>query len=291
MKSIFLGEQFNLVCRRASNTTFREVFHAHSQLEITYIHEGYGQLITEGQVFSLEPGMLMIFRPFQLHHVQIQVSSQQPFIRNVLMVELDILKAHWSHFMATHHFIQDLLGEQSPIQPIRLAATSPLVQRMEQYADTYPGLLPHEVEEDTRLFLLDLLRTASLSVARWATAPLPGCTLVQCKRSSPHAEAIMQWIEQHYHEPFRLEDIADTLHLSPYHLSHVFKKATGTTIVAYAQATRIRHACVLLTRSSLTVPEIGHRVGMTSPSYFCKVFRTTTGSTPHQYRLKVQGRK
>lgn len=152
MKSIFLGEQFNLVCRRASNTTFREVFHAHSQMEITYIHEGYGQLITEGQVFSLEPGMLMIFRPFQLHHVQIQVSSQQPFIRNVLMVELDILKALWSHFVATHHFIQDLLGEQSPIQPIRLADTSPLVQRMEQYADTYPGLLPHEVEEDTHLF-------------------------------------------------------------------------------------------------------------------------------------------
>ncbi|KAA2302268.1 cupin domain-containing protein, partial [Clostridioides difficile] len=88
MKSIFLGEQFNLVCRRTSKTTSREVFHAHSQLEITYIHEGYGQLITEGQVFSLEPGMLMIFRLFQLHHIQIHVSRQQPFIRNVLMVEL-----------------------------------------------------------------------------------------------------------------------------------------------------------------------------------------------------------
>lgn len=152
MKSIFLGEQFNLVCRRTSNTTSREVFHAHSQLEITYIHEGYGQLITEGQVSSLEPGMLMIFRPFQLHHIQIQVSRQQPFIRNVLMVELDLLKAHWPQFIVTYDFIQDLLEEQSPIQPIRLAATSPLVQRMEQYADTYPDLLPHEVEEDTRLF-------------------------------------------------------------------------------------------------------------------------------------------
>ncbi|XOI99926.1 AraC family transcriptional regulator [Paenibacillus polymyxa] len=291
MMSIFLGEQFNLVCRRTSNTTFREVFHAHSQLEITYIHEGYGQLITEGQVFSLEPGMLMIFRPFQLHHIQIQVSRQQPFIRNVLMVELDLLKAHWPQFIVTHDFIQDLLEEQSPIQPIRLAATSPLVQRMEQYADTYPGLLPHEIEEDTRLFLLDLL--AQLRYL-WQDGQQHRSQDVLSSSANvlhPHAEAIMQWIEEHYQEPFRLEHIADTLHLSPYHLSHVFKKATGTTIVAYAQATRIRHACVLLTRSSLTVPEIGHRVGMTSPSYFCKVFRTATGSTPHQYRLKVQGRK
>ncbi|MGP3783696.1 helix-turn-helix transcriptional regulator [Paenibacillus sp. 1A_MP2] len=100
----------------------------------------------------------------------------------------------------------------------------------------------------------------------------------------------MQWIEEHFNEAFRLEDIADTLHLSPYHLSHIFKKATGTTIVAYAQATRIRHACVLLTSTTHTVPEIGHRVGMSSPSYFCKVFRNATGTTPHQYRLNVQSR-
>ncbi|MBT2770653.1 AraC family transcriptional regulator [Halomonas sp. ISL-60] len=287
MVSIIPVEQFNLACRRTSKTVFREVFHAHSQLEITYIHEGYGQLITGGQVFPIEPGMLMIFRPFQLHHVQIQVSGQHPFIRNVLMVELDLLKLHWRNFIATHHFVQALIDEQSPIQPIRLAVTSPLVQRMEQFAEAYPGLLPHEAEEDTRLFVLDLLTQLRYqlkdgAVRRSQEAPAPSSVILH-----PHAEAVMQWIEQHYPQPFRLEDIADALHLSPYHLSHLFKKATGTTIVAYTQATRIRHACVLLTRSSLTVPEIGHRVGMSSPSYFCKVFRKATGTTPHQYRLNV----
>ncbi|WP_342571030.1 AraC family transcriptional regulator [Paenibacillus sp. FSL R5-0749] len=292
MMSIILGNQFDLACRRlTSNTTFREVFHAHSQMEITYIHEGYGQLITEGQVFPLEPGMLLIFRPFQLHHFQIQISSQRPFIRNVLMFELEILKTHWSHFMTTQRFIHDLLGEQSPIQPIRLPATSPLIQRMEQFDKTYPELMPHEAVEDTCLFILDSLTQLRYLWKDVVIQDLKAHSASSSVMLHPHAEAIMQWIEQHYHEPFRLDHIADTLHLSPYHLSHVFKKATGTTIVAYAQATRIRHACVLLTRSSLTVPEIGHRVGMTSPSYFCKVFRSVIGSTPHQYRLKVQGRK
>ncbi|WFR64659.1 AraC family transcriptional regulator [Paenibacillus amylolyticus] len=292
MMSIILGEQFKLTCRRCtSNTTFREVFHAHSQMEITYIHEGYGQLITEGQIFSLEPGMLLIFRPFQLHHIQIQVSSQRPFIRNVLMFELDLLKAHWSHFLATHLFIHDLLGEPSPIQPIRLAATSLLIQRMEQFDKSYPELLPYETGEDTCLFLLDSLTQLRYLWKEVETGYSHVSTPSSPNVLHPHAKAIMKWIEQHYQEPFRLEQIADALHLSPYHLSHVFKKATGTTIIAYAQATRIRHACVLLTSSSLTVPEIGHRVGMTSPSYFCKVFRNATGSTPHQYRLKVQGKK
>lgn len=50
---IITEDQFNLVCHRTSTTAFREVFHAHSQMEITYIHDGYGQLITEGQAFPL----------------------------------------------------------------------------------------------------------------------------------------------------------------------------------------------------------------------------------------------
>lgn len=105
------AEQFRLMCRRTTYTAFREVFHAHSQLELTYIHDGYGQLITEGHVFPLEPGMLMIFRPFQPHHVQIQVSKDHPFVRTVLMVELDLPHEYWPHFTATHHFTQHLLSE------------------------------------------------------------------------------------------------------------------------------------------------------------------------------------
>ncbi|QOS81054.1 AraC family transcriptional regulator [Paenibacillus sp. JNUCC31] len=286
---IITEDQFNLAYRRTSTTAFREVFHAHSQIEITYIHDGHGQLITEGQAFHLEPGTLMIFRPFQLHQVQIQVTKEHPFIRSVLMYEQHLLNPHSRQFAVSNRFMLDLLGQASPLQPIRLPAASPLVRIIEQYASILPTLLPHEAEEDTRLFLLALL--AQLRYL-WkdrhysSSNTLPTSSPVL----HPHAETVMQWIEEHYNEAFRLEDIADTLHLSPYHLSHIFKKATATTIIAYAQATRIRHACVLLTSTTHSVPEIGHRVGMPSPSYFCKVFRNATGTTPHQYRLNVQGK-
>ncbi|NEU64237.1 AraC family transcriptional regulator [Paenibacillus sp. ALJ109b] len=286
---IITEDQFNLACRRTSTTAFREVFHTHSQMEITYIHDGYGQLITEGQAFPLEPGTLMIFRPFQLHQIQIQVTTEHPFVRSVLMYEQHLLNSHSRLFAVSNRFTMDLFGQTSPLQPIRLSASSPLVQMIEQFANILPTLLPHEAEEDTRLFLLGLL--AQLRYL-WKDTRFPNSTALPVGSSAlhPHAEAVMHWIEEHYNEAFRLEDIADTLHLSPYHLSHIFKKATGTTIVAYAQATRIRHACVLLTSTTHAVPEIGHRVGMSSPSYFCKVFRNATGTTPHQYRMKVQGR-
>jgi AraC-like DNA-binding protein len=286
---IITEDQFNLAYRRTSTTAFREVFHAHSQIEITYIHDGHGQLITEGQAFPLEPGTLMIFRPFQLHQIQIQVTKEHPFIRSVLMYEQHLLNPHSRQFAITNRFTMDLLGQTSPLQPIRLATESPLVRIIEQFASILPTLLPHEAEEDTRLFLLALL--AQLRYL-WKDRQYPSSNTLPKDPPvlHPHAEAVMQWIEEHFNEAFRLEDIAYTLHLSPYHLSHIFKKATGTTIVAYAQATRIRHACMLLTSTTHTVPEIGLRVGMSSPSYFCKVFRNATGTTPHQYRLNAQGR-
>ncbi|CAI6083439.1 Arabinose operon regulatory protein [Paenibacillus sp. JJ-100] len=286
-------DQFSLTPHRTSHSAFREVFHAHSQLELTYIHDGYGQLITEGHVFPLEPGMLMIFRPFQLHHVQIEVSEAHPFIRTVLMVDLELLHCYWPHFITTHHFIQHLLHEQPSIPPILLTPSSPLIQRMEHFGEQYTLLLPHEAAEDARLFTLDIL-TQLRYLWKTAIQPLNSYSSTQSADFSghlnPHAEAAMQWIERNYSDSFSLEDIAEELHLSAYHLSHVFKKATGTSIIAYAQATRIRHACVLLSRTVLSIPEIGHRVGMPSPSYFCKVFRKATGTTPHQYRLKVTGR-
>ncbi|MGF9700122.1 helix-turn-helix domain-containing protein [Paenibacillus sp. MABNR03] len=288
--SILGKEQFDLACRRTSTATFREIFHAHSQMEVTYIHDGYGQLITEGQAFPLEPGTLMIFRPFQLHQVQIQVTDEHPFVRSVLMYDLDLLKGSWRHFTAIHDFVQELLGQNSPIAPFILPSASMLVQLMEQFAQVHPNLLPYEGEEHIRLFLLHLLGQLKYI---WEEGKHSPSQLVPPTSSSllhPHAEAVMQWIEEHYDEPFHLKDLASEMHMSLYHLSHVFKKATGTTIVAYAQATRIRHACILLARTSYSVPEIGHRVGMSTPSYFCKVFRTVTGTTPHQYRLNVQGR-
>lgn len=284
-------EQFNLACRRTATTTFREVFHAHSQMEVTYIHDGYGQLITEGQAFPLKPGTLMIFRPFQLHQVQIQVTDEHPFVRSVLMYDLELLKESWQHFSTSHHFVQELLGQQSPIAPSILPSSSMLVQFMEQFGQHHPNILEREAEEEAiRLFLLNLLVQIKYVWEEGKQRPSQSVHPTSTSLLHPHAEAVMQWIEEHYQEPFLLKDLAAELHMSLYHLSHVFKKATGTTIVAYTQATRIRHACVLLARTSYSVPEIGHRVGMSTPSYFCKVFRNVTGTTPHQYRLNLQGR-
>ncbi|MFE5321922.1 AraC family transcriptional regulator [Paenibacillus sp. NPDC056579] len=272
--------------RRTSEVVFKEVFHAHLEMEFTYVHEGCGNLIIEGTTYPIGPGMLMVFHPFQLHRVQMEVKPGQPFVRSMMMFDPATLQPYWDPFPGLKGFFQ-LLKQQKALKPVMpISESDPLVSLMGHFHESRAAMSPNEIGEEFHFFLLGYLR----QLRRIWQDQQPEAESTGTSRYHHHAEEIMKWIELHYHEPFRLEQMAAELHLSRYHLAHLFKEATGTTILAYVQATRIRHACVWLTKSksALTVPEIGARVGIPNPSHFCKVFRETMGITPHQYRLNIQ---
>jgi AraC-like DNA-binding protein len=77
--------------------------------------------------------------------------------------------------------------------------------------------------------------------------------------------------------------------LSPFgysyeHLCRVFKKAYGVSPLQYVHTQQIMRAKILLKDSELNVAEICFAIGMNSPAYFAKVFRTLIGKTPSDYR-------
>ena len=101
-----------------------------------------------------------------------------------------------------------------------------------------------------------------------------------------YAEYVMQWIKFHYYEEFTLAALAKELHLSSFHISHLFHKATGSTITEYLIYRRLREACLLLKTTFLSLQEICDRIGISNISYFCQLFKKRLGTTPAQYRGK-----
>jgi AraC-like DNA-binding protein len=271
------------VYRRTSDFEFREVFHSHPEMEFTYVHEGYGTLFVDGQSYGIEPNSLLVFRPFQLHRVQIDVSPGRPFIRTNLQFDPALLKPYLALFPALRTLIHQLMEDKKSSIPIyktetlhRLTAVAQLFHQASRH------VAPREAFEEYILFLLNFLREFSKIWSR---------PHAESRIQSGHhdrAAQIMQWVEARYREPIRLELMAKELHMSHYYLSHLFKETTGTTIMAYIQATRIRHACMLLMQTSLSIPEIGARVGLPNPSHFCKVFKASMSVSPHQFRLRAR---
>jgi YesN/AraC family two-component response regulator len=98
----------------------------------------------------------------------------------------------------------------------------------------------------------------------------------------------MQWIEEHYMEPFDLGQLSDELHLSKSYVSRVFKRETGSSLTEYLTIRRIRQASQLLQMTNKPIEFIGESVGFGSVSYFIQLFKKMIGTTPHQYRLSHQ---
>jgi AraC-like DNA-binding protein len=258
--------------------TFKEVVHAHQGMEWLYVHEGRGRAVIDRHIFELDSGTFLYFKPFQLHHVQMFTAADQPYIRSLFMFEPLVLEKFLAPFPALNEALQRMLLDRPENQLIRWLDREELDHLFAAHRKLLNDARPAELLEHQALFiisLLTLIKTTSRSTAHHSSPPAA---------SAATAEQIMNWVDKHYMEPFRLEEVSDWVHLSPAHVSSLFRRTVGTSITEYLTARRIREASLLLKQSRLTVQEIGEAVGLTNFSYFCQLFKRHAGLSPHQYR-------
>lgn len=99
--------------------------------------------------------------------------------------------------------------------------------------------------------------------------------------------AAMAFIEENYQRDLSLAKVAATVHLSTWHLCHLFKSETGQTTVRYLKAIRMRRAKTLLENRLLSIKEVMNKVGMRDQSHFAKDFKRVYGLTPSQFRTSL----
>jgi AraC family transcriptional regulator of adaptative response / methylphosphotriester-DNA alkyltransferase methyltransferase len=89
---------------------------------------------------------------------------------------------------------------------------------------------------------------------------------------------------EHYKQPIRLEQIAEHVQLSPFHLERTFTQATGETPRQLLERLRIDKAAYLLRTTTMSNLTVCYEVGFQTPSNFYRVFRQVKGCTPNMYR-------
>jgi len=98
------------------------------------------------------------------------------------------------------------------------------------------------------------------------------------------ARKLKQYIDNHAHEPLRLEDISASVGLSVSRSSHLFKAAFGRSLYAYCLDVRLKQAEQLVLYSSLVFEQIAEKTGFQSYPHFCRMFRERFGYAPGSYR-------
>ncbi len=97
-----------------------------------------------------------------------------------------------------------------------------------------------------------------------------------------------EFIRTNYKKKIKLEDISKVVYLSPYYLSHIFKKEVGFTLFEYLTKVRIEEAKRLLENTPWNATRISFEVGYSDQSYFCKVFKKSEGMSPSDYRKRTK---
>lgn len=98
-------------------------------------------------------------------------------------------------------------------------------------------------------------------------------------------EDILAYLEVHYRdENLSQTKVADEFQISNYTLSRVFKNQVGVGFAEYVSGKRLDLAKELLLTTSYSVREIALMVGISNEKYFFKVFKTSVGMTPTEFR-------
>jgi len=100
-----------------------------------------------------------------------------------------------------------------------------------------------------------------------------------------------QYINKHFAQQLSLEDLAEVLDVSPYHLSRVFNGENGFSLPSYLTMVRMNQARNLLLAGGMNVSEVADAVGYPDSSYFSKVFRRHFGQSPSGMALARPARR
>jgi AraC-like DNA-binding protein len=110
----------------------------------------------------------------------------------------------------------------------------------------------------------------------------------QAEREPYRVRMARAYISSRQTEDFSLSDVAAVIHVSPFYLCKIFKKATGLTFIEFRNRLRIESAMKLLGSPKQSVSEIAYGVGFQSLTQFNRLFRRMVGQSPTTFRCSLR---
>ncbi|WP_158301705.1 AraC family transcriptional regulator [Paenibacillus mesophilus] len=97
------------------------------------------------------------------------------------------------------------------------------------------------------------------------------------------------YIVEHLPDNLSLKHVASMFHVSPEHLIRLFKREKNITFYQFVLQQRVSESKrMLLNCPNMTLTDIAYAVGFPSAAQFSRIFKTSTGTLPSQFRCPLQ---
>lgn len=98
----------------------------------------------------------------------------------------------------------------------------------------------------------------------------------------------LKYMEEHYRERLKLQDVADQVYVSQWHLSKLLNRYKEQSFSDILNNIRIEKAKELLKDPSLRIGDIADMVGFLDMAHFSRVFKRQTGLSANEYRNSLK---
>lgn len=246
--------------------------HQHSFYEMAYIVSGSGRLcvrtLSEEESYDYKAGDIYLVPPSHAHLFTVGSHSRYVFVRFTESYVLDYV----------NRYVCNCLNIQSSFR----------LKPSEADAESLRNLISLiAAEESDKKQLSELLLHYYVnSVIVLAARSLSDHVPESERTASDKAQYLLQYIQQHIHQPelLRLDALAEKFSLSPSYMGRYFKRNFGEDYRQYVQINRLRKVEEMLAGTRLSIKEIANRMGFIDSSYLNKFFRQHHDMTPLQYR-------
>ena len=264
-----LSFQLESITKSKYDSDWHSTLHTHPFTELFYVVDGKGEFNIQGQRFPVKANDFVIINP-QVEHTELS-SPDEPLEYIVLGINGLSFSNLTPVSEGGHPFsFFNLRDEQKDI----LRYLNAMVQEATSQQMSYE-LVCHNLLE---ILLIKILRHQHFDLE-----------VGKQSKATKDISFIKHYLETYYHESIQLEDLASMTHLSRFYISHSFKKEIGMSPMEYLIDIRIKESKILLRTTNYSISQVADIVGFTTPTYFSKQFRKSTGISPTDYREQFQG--
>ena len=107
-------------------------------------------------------------------------------------------------------------------------------------------------------------------------------------RNGQKIQRAVDYIEQNYAKDLNMAVVSNYISMNYSLFSYSFKQYTGSNFVNYLKDIRMREAKRLLAETDMRIIEISQEVGYDNEKHFMKIFKSSCGVSPSEYRRNMR---
>lgn len=257
--------------------------HCHDFLELVFVIDGSCEHVLDDRRFLIAKGDVFFINNKAFHSFRFEEGKEMVFINFCFLpefleeaitlekIESGILFTLVEPFFRIEdNFIYKLNVEDDVFYRLLHLACS--------IVDAYNRAYPEKDESAMVLFKAFMMQI----YAEYGKLGFQSLTVF--KRRDKIIQEIVQSIESNYLEDVKIEDILQPVGVGRTRANELFKSIEGETIVHYINRKRVEHAASLLRATGMDILDVALESGFNDLSYFNRLFKKFTGSTPSAFR-------